>query len=245
MDKEELFSKKLQEIRYLAQTQGDAVNDAELLKILAEFDLDDDKLKMVYDYLESYNIKIGEPVEDTSLTGEEKEYLKEYLDELSSLTLIDAKEYDAIVLQAMAGEVQAQERLIHHYLPIVTDVAKLYAGQGIPYEDLIGEGNLTLALSVKMLGAFENVEEATNALGISIMNAMEDYIQNNAGEGKKDRNIADKVNKVADAARELSEAYGRKVTPEELVQEGSLSLKTIREAIRFSGGRIEDLENQL
>ncbi len=245
MEKEELFSKKLQEIRYLAQTQGDEVSDAQLLDILAEFDLDHDKLTMVHDYLKSYHIKIGEPVEDTDLTGEEKEYLKEYLNELSSLELINENEYEAIVLQAMAGELQAQERLIHHYLPIVTDVAKLYAGQGVPYEDLIGEGNMALAMDVKMLGAFENVEEAMNALVISIMNAMEDYIQNNAKEGKKDRNIADKVNKVADAARELSEAYGRKVSPEELVKEGDLTIKTIRDAIRFSGGRIEDLENQL
>lgn len=75
-----------------------------------------------------------------------------------------------------------------------------------------------------------------------MMDAMEDYIAENAEESRKDNSIAGRVNKVADAARKLAEEYGRKVTAEELAAESRLSLKAIRDAMRISGDKIEDLE---
>lgn len=64
------------------------------------------------------------------------------------------------MLSAMAGDAQAQERLLTLMLPQVVDVAKLYAGQGVFLEDLIGEGNVALAMGVRMLGAMEHAAEA-------------------------------------------------------------------------------------
>jgi RNA polymerase primary sigma factor len=71
---------------------------------------------------------------------------------------------------------------------------------------------------------------------------MEDYIAENADEEKKSRKVADKVNKVADAANELSEELHRKVTVEELVAETGLSRKAVEDAIRISGDRIEAID---
>jgi len=73
---------------------------------------------------------------------------------------------------------------------------------------------------------------------------MEDYIAENAEEDKKDKRVAEKVNKVADAARELAESLGRAVTVAELSEESGMSEKAIREAMRISGGKIEDLEKE-
>ena len=75
-----------------------------------------------------------------------------------------------------------------------------------------------------------------------IMDAMESLIEENAVQEKEDRKVAAKVNKVADRARELAEELHRKVTPEELVQETGMSLKSIQDAMRMSGFRIEDIE---
>ena len=43
-------------------------------------------------------------------------------------------------------------------------------------------------------------------------------------------------------ARELAEELHRKVTPEELAEETGLSVRSIREAVRMSGNKIEDIE---
>ena len=49
------------------------------------------------------------------------------------------------------------------------------------------------------------------------------------------------MNLVADKAKELAGELHRKVTPEELSQETGFSLKSIREAMRMSGYKIEDM----
>jgi len=74
------------------------------------------------------------------------------------------------------------------------------------------------------------------------MDAMEEYIAENAEESKKDKRIESKVNKVAEAAKSLAEDLGRKVTAEELAAETGMSLKSIQDAMRMSGFKIEDLE---
>lgn len=111
-------------------------------------------------------------------------------------------------------------------------------------EDLIGEGNLALAAGVSMLGSLEKPSEAPGMLAKMMMDAMEDYIRENTANEKTDRKIADKVNLVADKARELAEELHRKVTPEELARESELSLKTIMDACRMSGYKIEDIQNE-
>lgn len=88
-------------------------------------------------------------------------------------------------MSAMAGDSLAQEKLCTAYLPQVVDVAKLYAGQGVYLEDLIGEGNVAVAMGVKMLGALEKPSEAEGMLGKMMMDAMEDYISEYAEESKR------------------------------------------------------------
>jgi len=109
---------------------------------------------------------------------------------------------------------------------------------------LIGEGNVAVAVGVTMLGCLENASEAQGLLGKMIMDAMEDYIEENASNEKADQKVADKVNQVHDAAKELAEALNRKVTVEELVQETGMSRKKIMEAIRLSGDNMEYIEKE-
>lgn len=243
MERELLFADKLQELRNTAKAQGNLVTEAQVEETFSEFGLEKEQLELVYDYLKKHKIGIGTPVDtEEYLTGEEKNYLQLYLNELMELPACSEGEKEAIILSAMAGEERAQEKLLTLYLPQVVDIAKLYAGQGVYLEDLIGEGNVAAAMGVKLLGALENASEAEGALTKMVMDAMEEYIAFNAEEGKKNRQILNKVNKVAKEAQKLADEYGRKVTAEELAKESSLSLKAIQEAMRISGNKIEDLE---
>ena len=47
---------------------------------------------------------------------------------------------------------------------------------------------------------------------------------------------------MADKARELSEELRRNVTVEELAEESGMSVKTINDAIRMSGFKIENID---
>lgn len=242
MDREILFAKTLEQVKKTAADQGNCVSKEQVEEAFAPLALGKEQMDMVYNYLHQHKIGIGQPVDlEDYLADEEKDYLDAYLEELRALPKLSDGELEAVTLSAMAGDADAQSRLTECYLPDVVEIAKLYAGQGVYLEDLVGEGNVAVALGVTMLGALEHASEAQGMIGKMIMDAMEDYIAQNAEEVKKDKRIADKVNKVADAARELSEELHRKVTVEEVMAESGLSRKAIEDAVRMSGGRIEDL----
>lgn len=242
MDREILFAKTLEQIKKTAKDQGNCVSKVQVEEAFAPLALGKEQMDMVYDYLHQNKIGIGQPVDlDEYLADEEKDYLETYLEELQALPKLSDGELEAVTLSAMAGDTDAQSRLTESYLPDVVEIAKLYAGQGVYLEDLVGEGNVAVAMGVTMLGALEHASEAQGMIGKMIMDAMENYIAQNAQEAKKDKRIADKVNKVADAARELSEELHRKVTVDEVMTESGLSRKTIEDAVRMSGGKIEDI----
>lgn len=243
MNREILFAQTLEKVRKTAGEQGNCISKEQVEEAFAALNLDEEKLQMVLDYLKQHKIGIGEPVNlDDYLSKEEVDYLEEYLNQLKELPEVSEGEQEAITLSAMAGDADAQNRLTQIFLPRVVEIAKLYTGQGVFLEDLIGEGNVAVAMGVTMLGALENASEAQGMLGKMIMDAMEEFIAENADEVEKDKKIADKVNKVADKANELADDLRRKVTIEELMDETGMSRKTILDAMRISADKIESIQ---
>lgn len=195
MNKEVLFAQKLGEIRELAKEQGNYVTKEQIAEAFAELDFQEEQLQMVYDYLTKHKIGIDEPVDlDEYLSEEEVDYLKMYEEELKAMDTVTDGQREAILLSAMAGETDAQKRLVEIYLPQVIEISKLYTGQGVYIEDLVGEGNLALAQGVTMLGCLEHAKEAEGMLMKMVMDAMEELIQ-------EDLTAKDIVKKAIDKAK--------------------------------------------
>ncbi len=242
MDQEIRFAQILEQVRSLAREQGNCVSEEQIQQAFAVLELDHNQLQLVYDYLVKHKVGVGKPVDpDDYLTDEERDYLQDYLDELAAFPAYTSGEIEGYTIAAMAGETDAQRRLTEIYLKDVVEIARLYVGQGVPLEDLIGEGNVALAFGVGMLGSLERASEAQGMLVRLMMNAMEEYIAENAESEKADQKVADRVNKVADQARVMAEELRRRVTVAELAQETGMSEGRIREAMRMSGFQIEDL----
>ena len=243
VSQEVLFAKTLEAVRKTAKEQGNCISESQVKEAFEELFLSQEQLELVYDYLKKHKIGIGEPVDlDEYLSAEEIDYLEEYKKELSLLETVSDGEKEAITLSAMAGERDAQQKLIGIYLPQVVDISKLYAGQGALLEDLIGEGNVALTVGVTMLGCLEHAKEAEGLLIKMVMDAMEEYIAETAADDKRSQKALQKVNKVAQKAKELSEDLKRKVTVAELAEETGMSEKSILEALRFCGYSIEEIE---
>ena len=244
MNQELEFAKKIEEIRETAALQGNVLTSKQVEEAFAQIGMKGEQLGPVYDYLKTKKIGIDEKIDPSEyLTEEEIDYVAMYTESLSDLPKLNDGEKRALYMAAMNGEAQAKKNLIEHMLIDVVDMAKLYTGQGVFIEDLIGEGNVALTLGVEMLGALEEPDEVPGMLARMAMDAMEELISEEASNKRADDKLVDKVNKVADAARELACDLGRKVTVEELVAEGKLSRKAIEDAIRISGKKIEDIEN--
>lgn len=240
MDREVLFGKTLEAVKRLAKEQGNCISREQIQEAFSEMELAGEQLALVEEYLKNHKIGIGEPMNpENYLTEEEIHYLDAYLEELKRMEDVSEGEKEAISLSAMAGNAQAQTRLAEIYLPQVVEIAKLYSGQGVFLEDLIGEGNVAVAAGVTMLGRLERADEVEGMLGKMIMDAMEEYINDNFEQERKDKKALEQVNLVAEQAKELAMALQRKITVEELAAETELSEEVVLEAVRMSGGDIE------
>lgn len=243
MNKELEFAKKLESVRKLAKMQGNMLSQEQVEEMFAEIDIVGTQLEPVFAYLKTKNIGIGEPVDvEEILTQEDKDYLAEYVESLKELPVLSDGEKRAYAMSAMAGDGVGKLNMINLFLSQVVDIAKLYSGQGVLLEDLIGEGNVALATGVEMLGCLEDPEEVDGMLGKMIMDAMEDYITENTEAKKADMQVVDKVNQISELAKELAESLQRKISVEELVQETGIKEEEIREAIKYSGNKIEYFE---
>ncbi len=242
-DQEKRLQNILRSLVAAARRNRGVIEKDQLDKALAELSLDEKQVKMVEDYLAANNIGVDVPLEtDERLSEEESNYLEAYTQMVEGLEQPSQGELEAVEIQAMAGEAAAQRQLSEWMLPKVVDLAKLYAGQGVYMEDLIGVGNEALVRAAKLLAPLEGPEEVEAALAERIMNAMEDLVAENLDAVSADETAAEMANKVLEKANELSEALRRKVTVEELAAEGEVSEEEILEAIRISGNKIESLD---
>ena len=243
MNQEQLFAKTLEEIKLLAIEQDRVLSKEQVEEAFGNIGMKPEELTPIYEYLKQKKIGIGQPVNpDEYLTEEDVDFLSEYLREIDQMPVLSQGEKEAHFIAAMAGERNGKTKTIEILLPDIIDVAKLYTGQGVLLEDLIGEGNVALATGVEMLGCLEKADEVPGMLVKMAMDAMEELIRETEDESKVDRKIVDKVNEVSAEAKKLAEALNRKITVEELMGETSFSEKKIREAIRMSGNRIEYFE---
>lgn len=243
MNQEVLFARTLEYVKKTGREQGNSISREQVEAAFEPLALDKTQMEMVYDYLEKQKIGIGEPLpEEDFLSEEEIDYLKDYQTSLQELPEATDGEKEAVTMNAMAGDKTAQSRLIEIYLPQIPEIAKLYAGQGVLLDDLIGQGNMALSEGVTMLAAMEKASEGEGMLMKMVMDAMEEMVSSTFAESKVDEKVVKKVNEVADKARELAEELRRKVTVQELAQETGMSEEKIREAYRISGYAIEDLD---
>jgi RNA polymerase primary sigma factor len=242
-EKQVLFLKRLKETAGKAAENCNKITEEELKEAFADLELDEKQMTQVRDYLKSKGVGIGEPLPlEEVISEEEMNHLKEYEEMIDSIEIPSDNVMDAIKLSAMAGERDAQQRLTEYSLRKVVDIARLYAGQEVFMEDLIGAGNEALLIAVTQLAPLEKPDEVDGYLGRRIMDAMEDLIAMNLDEKAAEKAVEERVNLVADRARELAQELGRKVSVQEVAAEYEMDPEDVREAVRLSGNAIGDIQ---
>ena len=243
MNREEVFAEELKKLREYAEEKGAPVTREEVKEVFSRMDLDDEQLSMIMKYVEE---KLQEEEEEkenaASLNDEDSRYLSLYLEEIESLPKLTDGQKRALFTSAMNGEKTAKNDLIQGLLTQVADMAKLYANQGVPMEDLIGEGNVALAVSMDVIEQEEDPNEAEEMVAAMILKAMEELVNEDALSKDAFENWAVKANEVLEKAKELSEDLMRKVTIAELCAETGMEEEFIKDVIEVTGGKIEFLD---
>src|SRR5215203_5022196 len=81
--------------------------------------------------------------------SEAPELLAGYLAKISRGQLLTHRQELALSRKARSGDHKARRKLIEKNLRLVVGVAKRYRGHGLPFEDLIQEGNIGLMKAVE------------------------------------------------------------------------------------------------
>ena len=145
---------------------------------------------------------------------------------------LDEDARDDLARLAVRGE-NARAHLIKANTRLVVSIAKRYLGQGVPFLDLIQEGNLGLIKAVEKFDFHRGHRFSTYAtwwIRQSITRALAD-------QGRVIRlpvHLSDRIRKVYQVAQQLEQDWGRQPTPEEIAEELSLPAAKVQWMLKVS-----------
>ncbi len=206
-------------------------------------------LDALYEVLEARGIRVEEedtdlPLLDDAQIGRLEHELsaegvalddpvKAYLKEIGQVPLLSAKEEQTLARAARAGDADARRRLSEANLRLVVSVAKRYAGRGLPFLDLIQEGNLGLMKAAEKFEPDRGFKFSTYAtwwIRQSITRAIAD-------QGRTIRipvHLVEHINRVRKTAGELLRKNGREPTAEEIAVRLEMEPDRVRELLQLA-----------
>ncbi len=233
------FARILEQLKDNARLQGNMLTSGEISEAFDAWKLEEPQLLLIHEYFHKNHIGIDEPGDaEENLSGDDVNFLEMYLAELRELPDASDGEKRAVMMSALAGDRDAQVKLVEISLPQVVEISRLYAGQGVFAEDLIGEGNVAAATAVTMLECVEDISEVESFIGKMIMDAMEELVSEDSSSRQIDENVLERVNEVNDKAKELYDSLLRKVIVKEVADELGITEGEVREAVKFSADSI-------
>ena len=146
-----------------------------------------------------------------------QDVLTQYLGRVRNGTLLDAYEERDLSRRSHEGDAEARRRLIESNLRLVISIAKKYRGRGVPFEDLIQEGNAGLIRAVEKFDPEMGNRFSTYATWW-IRQAVTRAIADHARTVRLPAHVVDSLYRMRRAENSLSIELGRDATEEELAE---------------------------
>jgi RNA polymerase primary sigma factor len=166
----------------------------------------------IYHYLEEH--------EDD---GSSPDLIKLYLKELRKSSLLSAEEERSLATRILQGDEEARKKMIESNLRLVVKIAKKYLFRGLPFSDLIEEGNIGLIKAVERFSPAKKSRFSTYAAWW-IRQSIERALANQAHMIRLPMHISSDLNKLARVVRSLFNRLKREPSNEEVAR--MMKLKT-------------------
>lgn len=156
-----------------------------------------------------------------------------YLKEIGNIALLTQEEEIAIAKRMEEGSEEAKAELAEANLRLVVSIAKRYMGRGMPFLDLIQEGNLGLMKAVEKFEYKKGFKFSTYATWW-IRQAITRAIADQARTIRIPVHMVETINKLLRVQRQLLQELGREPTPEEMAVELEMDVERVREIQKIS-----------
>ena len=160
--------------------------------------------------------------------GETPELLAKYLSHIGQGNLLTHQEEIDLSNRAKAGDKSARARLIEKNLRLVVSVAKKYRGYGLPFEDLIQEGNIGLMKAVEKFDPDRGFRFSTYATWW-IRQAVQRAVADKGRTIRVPVHMTEKIRKMARTYNELSAEREREPTDEEVAERLGWTIDEVRD----------------
>jgi len=153
-----------------------------------------------------------------------------YRDEAGSISLLTAEEEAGLARRVERGDREARDMMIRSNLRLVMHYALRYAGRGLPFEDLVEEGNLGLIKAVDRFRVSKGCRLSTYATWW-IQNYLERAVVNQASSVRLPVNLRTDMDRLGRVWRELENELGREPAVEELASRMKVSGRRVKKLL--------------
>ena len=229
-------------IAYFQNNKVNVISDEEEME---DIDFDESKMNESEMDLADDDMLGEEEIEEEEITADLSKMIvgdvkvndsvKIYLREIGKVPLLTAQQETELAKRIAAGDEEAKQDLIQANLRLVIAIAKRYAGRGMPFLDLIQEGNMGLIKAVDKFDYTKGFKFSTYATWW-IRQAIARAIADQARTIRIPVHMVETIYKITRAQRQLVQELGREPTAEEISErlDGALSADRIREIQRIN-----------
>jgi RNA polymerase primary sigma factor len=181
------------------------------------------------------------PKLDLSLKIASSDPVRMYLREIGRVSLLTGAEEVSLAKRIERHDMAAKGRLIEANLRLVVSIAKRYLGRGMPFLDLIQEGNLGLMRAVEKFDYRRGFKFSTYATWW-IRQAVTRALADQARTIRIPVHMCETINQLIRVQRQLLQDLGHEPNPEEVGAEMGITPQRVREILKMSQDPVS-LEN--
>lgn len=163
----------------------------------------------------------------TSVVSSSDDAIKCYLRDIQKSQLLSADEERSIALEIEAGDEQARARMIESNLRLVVKIAKRYMNRGLPFLDLIEEGNMGLIKAVERFKVSKECRFSTYATWW-IRQSIERALVNQSRTIRLPVHIAENMNRMLKATRESLKRLNREPSDSDIAEVMGSDVEEVR-----------------